>query len=124
MAVEFQAPRIPDPLRVIFLGASTSGWFDATSEDRREKILPRMKALFAEWEEMGAKCLATVDDDLFMVGQPGSPDFTWYLIMEVASVEMVSAMIHLVRKDRDGMRLDEVMRLEAKIGRKFFLLES
>ncbi len=123
MAVEFQAPRIPDPLRVIFLGASTSGWFDATGEERREKILPRMKALFTEWEEMGAKCLATVDDDLFMVGQPGSPDFTWYLIMDVPSIETVSAMIHLVRKDRDGMRLDEVMRLEAKIGRKFFLLE-
>ncbi|WMS44633.1 hypothetical protein RDV64_09725 [Acuticoccus sp. MNP-M23] len=123
MAVEFQAPRMGEPLRVIFLGASTSGWFDATGEARRNEILPRMKALFAEWEEMGAKCLATVDDDLFMVGQPGSPDFTWYLIMDVPSAETVAAMINLVRKDRDGMRLDQVMRLEAKLGRPFFLLE-
>ncbi|MDT0682024.1 hypothetical protein RM543_04955 [Roseicyclus sp. F158] len=124
MAVEFATPKIPTPHRVVFLGASTEGWFTASGDERRNRILPRMKQMFADWQEMGAKVLATVDDDLFMVGQPGSPDFTWYLIMEVPDLETVAAMINLVRKDEDGVRLDRVMRLEARVGRPFFLLES
>lgn len=123
MAVEFATPKIPQPYRVVFLGASTNGWFEASGDDRRNKILPRMKQMFTEWRELGARTLATLDDDLFMVGTPGSPDFTWYLIMEVPSLEVLAAMINLVRKDEDGVRLDRVMRLEARVGRPFFLLE-
>jgi hypothetical protein len=124
MAREFVAPKIPSPLRVIFLGASTDGWYKAAADERREQVLPAMQALFDEWLEMGAKPLATVDDDLFMVGAPGSPDFTWYFIYEVPSIEIIAAMIHRVRADRDGVRLDRYMRLEAKMGRPFFLIEG
>ncbi|NIZ10590.1 hypothetical protein [Pseudooceanicola sp. HF7] len=124
MAVEFQAPEIPTPHRVIFLGASTDGWFTASGEERREKVLPRMKKMFADWADMGAKTLATLDDDLFMVGQPSTPDFTWYLIFEVPDQKTIAAMIQCVRQDIDGVRLDRYMRLEARVGRPFFLLES
>ncbi|WP_425053444.1 hypothetical protein [Psychromarinibacter sp. S121] len=124
MAVEFQAPTIPNPLRVIILGATTEGWLNASGEDRREKILPRMKAMFAEWLEMGSKALATVDDDLFMVGQPSTPDFTWYLIFEVPDQRTLAGMIQCVRQEKDGVRLDRYMRLEARVGRPFFLLED
>jgi len=123
MALEFVTPKIPSPLRVIFLGASTEGWYQASGETRRAQVLPAMRALFDEWLEMGAKPLATLDDDLFMVGSPGAPDFTWYLIYEVPSPEILAAMIHRVRTDRDGVRLDRYMRLEARIGRPFFLVE-
>jgi hypothetical protein len=123
MAVEFETPRIAKPYRAVILGASTSGWFQASGEERREKILPRMKEMFAEWKEMGARVLATVDDDLFMVGPPGSPDFTWYLIFEVPELETLAAMINGIRKDVNGVRLDRYFRLEARIGRPFFLLE-
>ncbi len=124
MTVEFVTPKIPSPLRVIFLGASYDGWYKADGDERRNKCLPAMKELFAEWLQMGAKPLATVDDDLFMVGSPGSPDFTWYLIYEVPNLETVASMIHRVRADRNGVRLDKYMRLEAKMGRPFFLIEN
>ena len=124
MAVEFKAPEIPVPHRVIFLGASTAGWFEASGEERREKVLPRMKQLFADWADMGAKVLATLDDDLFMVGEPSTPDFTWYLIFEVPDQRTIAAMIQCVRQEIDGVRLDRYMRLEARTGRPFFLLES
>jgi hypothetical protein len=123
MAVEFQTPKIPKPYRVIFLGASTQGWFQASGEDRREKILPRLKEMFAEWREMGAKMLATVDDDLFMVGEPRSTGYTWYLIFDVPELESVAAMINSIRKDVNGVRLDRYFRLEARVGRAFFPLE-
>jgi hypothetical protein len=109
---------------VIFLGASGEGWFRATDAERREVVLPNLMTLFKEWLEMGAKPLATVDDDLFMVGPPGAPDFTWYLIYEVPKLETVAAMIHRVRTSRDGMRLDTYFRLEARIGRPFFPVEG
>ncbi|MET0530030.1 MAG: hypothetical protein ABW003_17120 [Microvirga sp.] len=124
MAVEFVVPEVPKPYRVILLGAATNGWFEASDDERREKVLPRFKEMIEEWREMGAKVLATIDDDLFMVGQPGAPDFTWYLIFEIPSLEVLAAMIHCVRRTSNGVRLDRYIRIEGRIGRPFFLLEG
>lgn len=124
MAVDFVAPEVPKPYRVILLGAATQGWFDASDEERREKVLPRFKQMIEEWTAMGAKALATLDDDLFMVGQPGAPDFTWYLIFEIPSLEVFAAMIQCVRKTVDGARLDRYIRIEGRLGRPFFLIEG
>lgn len=124
MAVEFAIPEVPTPYRVILLGAATEGWFAASDEERREKVLPRFREMIAEWDQLGAKCLATLDDDLFMVGQPGAPDFTWYLIFEVPSLESLAAMIQCVRRTVNGTRLDRYIRIEGRLGRAFFLLEG
>jgi hypothetical protein len=124
MAVDFVPPEVPKPYRVILLGAATQGWFQASDEERREKVLPRFKEMIEEWREMGAKALATVDDDLFMVGEPGAPDFTWYLIFEIPSLEVFAAMIQCVRKTVNGTRLDRYIRIEGRLGRPFFLIEG
>ena len=124
MAVEFVAPEVPKPYRVILLGAATQGWFNASDEERREKVLPRFKEMIAEWNAMGAKALATLDDDLFMVGEPGAPDFTWYLIFEVPSLESLAGMIQCVRRTVNGVRLDRYIRIEGRLGRAFFLIEG
>ena len=124
MSVEFVVPEVKKPYRAILLGAATAGWFEATDEERREKVLPRFRAMLEEWTAMGARVLATLDDDLFMVGQPGAPDFTWYLIFEIPSLEVLAGMIQGVRKSVDGVRLDRYIRIESRLGRPFFLLES
>ena len=124
MAVKFVAPQVPKPYRVIILGAATQGWCDASQEERNEKIIPRMMQMFAEWKELGAKCIATHDDDLFMVGEPGSPQFMWYLIFEVPSLEALSAMFQAMRETVDGVHLDKYFRLEGRLGRPFFPLEQ
>lgn len=124
MAVDFVAPEVPKPYRAILLGAATQGWFQASDKERREKVLPRFKGMIEEWRGMGAKALATVDDDLFMVGEPGAPDFTWYLIFEIPSLEVFAAMIQCVRKTVNGTRLDRYIRIEGRLGRPFFLIEG
>ena len=124
MAVDFVTPEVTKPYRAILLGAATSGWFAASDEERRERVLPRFRQMIDEWRAMDAKVLATIDDDLFMVGQPGSPDFTWYLIFEIPSLEVLAAMIQCVRRSVDGVRLDKYIRIEARQGRPFFLLEG
>ena len=68
MNVEMVFPDEASTLRAVFLGAMTSAYYEAGEEERRERILPRFKQLVDEWRELGAKILATVDDDLLMVG--------------------------------------------------------
>src|SRR6266849_10516998 len=102
MAVEFVVPQVAKPYRAMLLGAATKGWFEASDEERREKVLPRFRQMLSEWQEIGARVLATLDDDLFMVGEPGAPDFTWYLIFEFPSMEVLASMIHGVRRTVDG----------------------
>ena len=70
-------------LRALFLGSMTSAWYEASDDERRERILPRFAQLMNEWREIGANVLATVDDDLLMVGHPESTGTTFYVILEI-----------------------------------------
>jgi hypothetical protein len=110
-------------LRVLFLGAMTSAWYEAGEEERREPILPRFKQLTREWLDLGATPLATLDDDLRMVGQPVSTGYTFFLMFEIERLETVVEMIQRIREPVDGVRMDTYARFEARVGRPFFLLE-
>jgi len=123
MAVDFETPSIPKPYRVIFMGAAVDGWLKADDDERREVVLPRAKAIFTEeWPQLGARVLCTLDDDLFNVGPPATSDFTWYLIYELDDLNLIPAMLHCLRRTVDGARLDRYLRIEAKVGRPFFIL--
>lgn len=121
--VDFEVPSVPSPYRVLLLGAATRGWYEAEDDDRRERILPRFKAMMEEWRALGARVLATLDDDLCMVGPPGRANYTWYLLLEVDSLDVLAAMIQRVRVTVDGVRMDKYVRFQARMGRPFFLLE-
>lgn len=122
---EFIAPKVQTPYRVLFLGAATLGWSMATDHERKEVALPRLLEVCKSWTaEMGAQLITTLDDDLFMVGQPSSTAFTWYLVYEIADLETVAAMIQSFRVSKDGARLDRWFRLEARVCRPFFPVEG
>jgi hypothetical protein len=123
MAVEMVYPEMPAVTRVILLGAMTNAYYEAPDEEKKMRILPRFKQLVDEWQELGARMLATLDDDLFMVGEPGSPNFTFYLLFDVDQPETVVRMIQRIRESVDGVRMDRYVRFEAHMGRPFFLLE-
>ena len=118
---------LPDegsPLRAVFLGAMTGAWYEASDDVRRSRILPRFAQLVEEWRQLGIRVLATVDDDLLMVGEPRSTGYTFYVIVELQRLEDAVAMIQRIRETVDGVRMDEYVRFEARVGRPFFLLES
>jgi hypothetical protein len=123
MAVEMVYPEMPAVTRVILLGAMTNAYYEAPDEEKTMRILPRFKQLVDEWQELGARMLATLDDDLFMVGEPGSPNFTFYLLFDVDQPETVVRMIQRIRESVGGIRMDRYVRFEAHMGRPFFLLE-
>jgi hypothetical protein len=116
-------PHGSGPLRAVFLGAMTSAWYSATDEDRAQRILPRFAQLVEEWKKLGAKVLATMDDDLLMVGEPRSTGFTFYVMVEIERLEDAVEMIQRIRGTVDGVRMDEYVRFEVRVGRPFFLLE-
>jgi hypothetical protein len=111
------------PLRAVLLGSMTQAWYEATEEERRERILPRFAQMMSEWREIATEVLATVDDDLLMVGEPRSTRATFYVIVTIAGFDDVVRMIQRARVDVDGVRLDSYTRWEARVGRPFFLLE-
>jgi hypothetical protein len=123
MSVEFVPPQVRSSLRVIFLGVMTDAFYEADERERTETVLPGFKHLVEDWKAMGARVLATLDDDLLMVGQP-SDGWTFYLVLEVGELETVVAMVNRIRELVDGVAMDRYVRFEARIGRPFFLLEE
>ena len=112
-----------DRKRAILLGAMTPAWYDLAADDERARVLDRFRTLMEEWRQLGARVVGTLDDDLFMVGEPGSPRFTFYLIFDVDDPQVVIEMIQRLREPVDGIRMDRYARFEAHVGRPFFLLE-
>lgn len=113
-----------DPKRVILLGAMTSAYYTIASDDERARVITRFRQVVDEWQELGARVVATLDDDLFMVGAPGTSRFTFYLLFDVDDPQSVVDMIHRLRITVDGIRMDRYARFEARVGRPFFLLEG
>ncbi|HET9723544.1 MAG TPA: hypothetical protein VFR44_06850 [Actinomycetota bacterium] len=101
----------------------TNAYYEASEEEQRERILPRFKQLTEEWQALGAVTLATLDDDLLMVGQPMSTGYTFFLLFEVERLETIVEMIQRIREPVDGVRMNMYVRFEARVGRPFFLLE-
>lgn len=121
MSVAFVPPQMEPPFRVLLLGSATQGWYAAADSVRSSKVLPRFAEVVNEWRAMGVRFLASLDDDLFMVGEPGMRGFTWSILCDVPSVEVVVGMLQRLRESVDGVRLDEYVRFEARIGRPLFL---
>lgn len=113
-----------DRKRAILLGAMTPGYYAIASDEERAVVIARFRQLVEEWQGLGARVVGTLDDDLFMVGEPGSPRFTFYLLFDVDDPQVVVDMIHRIRVPVDGVRLDRYVRFEAHVGRPFFLLEA
>ena len=122
--VEMVYPEMASPKRILLLGSMTDAFYEASDEERKTRILPRFKEIVDEWSQLGARVLASFDDDLFMVGDARSTGVTFYIICEVDPLEVVVAMIQRIRETVNGVRMDEYLRFEARVGRPLFLLES
>jgi hypothetical protein len=113
--------RIEPPYRSLLMGSLQPGYYTSSDEDRRERILPAMKALIDGWETLGGRLIGSFDDDLFLAGPPASVQFSLYLLLEVDSLDLVAQMLHQIRGETRGVRLDRYLRFEARIGRPLFL---
>ena len=115
---------MPGRPRILLLGGGLPAYFEASEEEKRDVFLPRFRALLAEWEELGARVIASFCDDVLQVGPVSAASWAWYLIFEVDEVETAAKMIERVRAEVDGVRLDRYVRFEARVGRPFWAREE
>lgn len=110
--------------RILVLGGGLPAYFEASEEEKRDVFLPRFRTLLAEWEELGARVIASFCDDVLQVGPVTAISWAWYLIFEVGELETAAKMIERVRTEVDGVRLDRYVRFEARVGRPFWAREE
>lgn len=111
------------PHRVLVVGCATPTFFAAPAEEQETRFFPRFKQVLAEWEELGARVIASFCDDVLQVGSTQHP-WAWNLIYEVDDLDVAAAMVQAVRETVDGVRLDTYVQLELRIGRPFFAREE
>ena len=111
------------PHRIMIVGCGTTAYFTASEDEKTERFLPRFKQVLAEWEELGARVVASFCDDVLQVGPTRQP-WAWNLIYEVDELDAAAAMVQAVREVVDGVRLDTYVQLELRVGRPFFAREE
>lgn len=122
MAIDYVPPTMPSPpYRALLLGSAMPGWYEASDSERRERLIPRMVAAMKEWEKLGARLVASFDDDLFVAGFPAGLQYSIYILYEVDSLDALVAMMQSLRDTVDGVRLDNYLRFEARVGRPLFV---
>jgi len=119
-----QSHAIHRPYRIMVAGAALESFFATSPEEKAEKAMPRFKQLLAEWEELGARVVASMCDDVFQVGPTDSPRWAWYLLFDVDDLDVAAAMIQATREEVDGVRADRYFRFELRIGRPFWAREE
>ena len=111
------------PHRVMVVGCALESFFAVSEEEKEARFMPRFKQVLAEWEELGARVIASFCDDVLQVG-PNDHPWAWNLIYEVDDLDTAAAMAQAVREPVDGVRLDSYVKLELRIGRPFFAREE
>jgi len=105
-------------------GSATDTFFAASEEEKNERVMPRFAQILAEWEQLGARLVASLCDDVFLVGATESPRWAWYLLFDVDDIDVAAAMIQATRETVDGVRGDRWFRFELRIGRPFWAREE
>ena len=123
MSISWTPIPLRRPFRVMIVGCATTAFFAASEAEKTTRFLPRFKQVLAEWEELGARVVASFCDDVFQVGPTKAP-WAWNLIYELDELDTAAAMIQAVREVVDDVRLDTYVQLELRVGRPFFEREG
>ena len=81
---------------------------------------PRCRRSSPGSSERGARLVGSVDDDLFVTGQPASLPYSIYVLYDVDELGPVVQLVHELR----ASELRRLLRVEARIGRPLFLLDN
>lgn len=102
--------------RMIVRGAFQDPWSTATQQEKND-VFEAWIAIHREWQERGCRLVATLDDEVSMVGQPGARLWNFYSIWEIPSPELTKELLDPFRTEDPGsIRLDRYFRFELVVG--------
>jgi hypothetical protein len=104
-------------------GAFQDGWSLAPQDEKNEVFREWIDA-HRRWGDAGCRLIATLDDELNLVGQPGSKGWNFYSLWEVPGPDVTYDLLNEFRSsDPSRMRLDRYFRLETVVGKPIVGLE-
>ena len=111
-------------LRVILRGAFLPDWSNAPQSEKDEVFRIYLQ-IHQEWvAELGVRFIASLDDEMMMVGPPGARLWNFYEIYAVPDIATVKQMLDSYRYPAEGrLRLDTYFRFEAVVGHAIGSLE-
>lgn len=105
------------PWRMILRGAFQDGWLLADQAEKN-RVFEHWIATHERWREQGCRLIATLDDELNMVGQPGSRLWNFYSIWEIPDPAITYELLNMFRDESEGtIRLDRYFRFEVVVGK-------
>ena len=111
----------PWPWRLIVRGAFQDGWLLAEQEEKN-RVFRAWLEVHHEWEQLGCRLIATVDDELSMVGQPGARLWNFYSLWEIPEPGVVYDLLNCFRRE-EGIRFDRYFRFETVVGKPIVSME-
>lgn len=113
----------PWPWRMIVRGGFQDAWSVAPQSEKNE-VFAKWIAVQREWLGLGCRLIATLDDELNMVGQPRGRLWNFYSLWEIPDPGIVYDLLNPFRTEAEGeIRLDKYFSIETVVGKPIMSLE-
>jgi hypothetical protein len=108
---------------MIVRGGFRDGWTMAPQEEKND-VFQAWVGVHERWKELGCRLIATLDDELNMVGQPAARLWNFYSVWEIPDPSIVYDLLNLFRvEDPAVIRLDRYFSIETVVGKPVVTLE-
>jgi hypothetical protein len=113
----------PWPWRMIVRGGFQDAWSMAP-QDEKDTVFTAWTDAQRGWIDNGCRLIATLDDELNMVGQPRGRLWNFYSLWEIPDPSVVYDLLNAFRIEDDGaIRLDRYFSIETVVGKPIVSLE-
>ena len=113
----------PWPWRMIVRGGFQDAWSTAPQEEKNA-VFKAWIDTQRGWLDHGCKLIATLDDELSMVGQPRGRLWNFYSVWEIPEPSVVYDLLNAFRvEDAGSIRLDKYFSIETVVGKPIVSLE-
>jgi hypothetical protein len=108
---------------MIVRGGFQDAWSIAPQTEKNE-VFSKWLSVQRGWLELGCRLIATLDDELNMVGQPRGRMWNFYSLWEIPDPGVVYDLLNPFRTEEDGeIRLDRYFSIETVVGKPIMSLE-
>lgn len=111
------------PWRMIVQGWFEDAWWQATDEER-QVAYEGWIGLHRQWQQLGARLICTIDDELNLVGRPRGGGWSFYTIWEIPTPALTYELLTMLHTPlRSGHKLTSYFSLQTVVGKPIISME-